>query len=65
MWLKVFGAVIALVGAFLLFDGRRLVKKYFDFGEENDATKGIKIMGFIIVVVGRHIDDYLIKKERE
>jgi len=47
MWLNVFGAVITLVGCFLLFDSRRLVKKYFNFGEENDATKGMKIIGFI------------------
>ena len=52
MWLKVFGAVIALVGSFLLFDSRRLVKKYFNFGEENDATKGMKVIGFILIIIG-------------
>ena len=52
MWLKMFGAVIALVGSFLLFDSRRLVKKYFSFGEENDATKGMKVIGFILIIIG-------------
>ena len=52
MWLNVFGAVIALVGCFLLFDSRRLVKKYFNFGEENDATKGMKVIGFILIIIG-------------
>ncbi len=52
MWLDVFGAVIVLVGCFLLFDSRRLVKKYFNFGEENDATKGMKILGFFLMVIG-------------
>jgi hypothetical protein len=52
MWLKMFGAVIALVGSFLLFDSRRLVKKYFNFGEENDATKGMKVIGFILIIIG-------------
>ncbi len=52
MWLNVLGAMIVLVGCFLLFDARRIVKKYFNFGEENDATKGLKIIGFIIAVIG-------------
>ena len=52
MWLDIFGAVIVLVGCFLLFDSRRLVKKYFNFGEENDATKGMKVIGFILIIVG-------------
>ncbi len=52
MWLKIIGAAIALVGCVMLFDGRRLVKKYFDFGEENIATKGMKIIGFMVAVIG-------------
>ena len=52
MWLDVFGAVIALVGCFLLFDSRRLVRKHFNFGEENDATKGMKVIGFILIIIG-------------
>ena len=47
-----FGTVIVLVGCFLLFDSRRLVKKYFNFGEENDATKGMKVIGFILIIIG-------------
>lgn len=52
MWLELFGSVIALVGSFLLFDSRRIVKKYFNFGEENDATKGMKVIGFILIIIG-------------
>ena len=57
MTLKIVGAVIALIGALVLFDARRLVKKYFDFGEENNATNGMKIFGFGVLVVGRHSYD--------
>ncbi len=60
MALKIVGAVIALSGALMLFDARRLVKKYFDFGEENNATNGMKIVGFLVLVVGRSVDDSLI-----
>ena len=52
MWLKLIGSILALVGMVLVFDGRRVVKKYFDFGEENLATSGMKSLGFIIAVIG-------------
>ena len=52
MWLKLIGSVIVLVGTIFIFDGRRVVKKYFNFGEENLATTGIKSLGFIIVIIG-------------
>ena len=52
MWLKFFGSVVVLVGVIFIFDGRRVVKKYFNFGEENNTTLGIKIFGFLMTVVG-------------
>lgn len=52
MWLKLIGSIIALVGVVLIFDGRRVVKKYFNYGEENLATLGMKSFGFILAVVG-------------
>ncbi len=52
MVLKIFGALLALCGAFVLFDARRLVKTYFDYGEENNATTGMKVLGFFVLAVG-------------
>lgn len=52
MWLKLIGSIIALVGVVLIFDGRRVAKKYFDYGEENIATTGVKSFGFLIAIVG-------------
>ena len=52
MVLSVIGALIVLLGLFLCLDSRRLVKKYFNFGEENNAVLGMKILGFAIVIVG-------------
>ena len=52
MGLHIFGAILALAGALILFDARRLVKKFFDFGEENNATAGMKMVGFVLLVVG-------------
>ena len=52
MWLKVFGAVIVLVGLILVFDARRIIKKNFPTANENEAVLGAKIFGVLIVVVG-------------
>ncbi len=52
MWIDLIGSIIALVGVVLIFDGRRVVKKYLNFGEENLAVQGIKTFGFLLVLVG-------------
>ena len=52
MWLRIIGAAIALVGCIFIFDGRRIVKKYFSFGDENITTRGIKIFGALMAVFG-------------
>ncbi len=46
-------AVIALAaGVKLIFDARPIVKMYFNFGEENEAVLGLKIVGFLMLIVG-------------
>ena len=57
MVIKMIGALVMLMGSLVLFDSRRLVKKYFDFGEENNATTGMKILGFVVIVAGRNLND--------
>ncbi len=64
MVIKIIGALVMLMGCFVLFDSRRLVKKYFDFGEENVAASGMKILGFVVIVAGRNLNDCAwLKKE--
>ena len=52
MLLKVIGAAIALVGCILIYDSRRIVKKSFSFGDENVTTRGLKIFGTLMALVG-------------
>ena len=52
MWGILIGAIIALLGVVLIFDARPISKKSFSFGDENEATKGLKIVGFILAVIG-------------
>ena len=52
MWSNLIGSGIVLVGVCASLDSRRLVRKYFDFGEENTAVVGLKILGIIVTLVG-------------
>ena len=36
----------------MVFDARSLTKKLFGFGDQNEATKGMKIMGFFLAIIG-------------
>ncbi len=45
--------IIALVcGVKFIFDARPIVKKYFGFGDKNDASLGLKIFGFVFCIIG-------------
>lgn len=46
------GAIIVLIGVILLYDARPLTKKYFSFGDQNEATLGIKVVGLVISLLG-------------
>ena len=44
--------VIALAGVILIYDARIITKKLFGFGDQNQAAWGLKILGFIIAILG-------------
>lgn len=50
--LEIVGLIIAALGVIMIFDARYLTKRFFGFGDQNDATLGFKILGFIIAIVG-------------
>ena len=50
--LKIIGMFLTLVGCIFIFDGRRIVKKSFAFGDENVTTRGIKIFGAFMALLG-------------
>lgn len=54
--MKIFLIIIALLvataGVVLIFDARPITKKMFSFGDQNEATLGMKIIGFILAIVG-------------
>ena len=55
MWqiiLRLVGTLIALAGVILIYDARVITKKMFNFGDQNEATSGFKILGVIISLIG-------------
>ena len=50
--LLVIGVLVALIGTIMVFDARRLTEKLFSFGDQNEGTAGMKIVGFILAMIG-------------
>lgn len=52
MWKLIIGLIIAMSGTIMIFDARFLTQKFFGFGDQNEATAGFKIIGFVIAIIG-------------
>ena len=50
--LTIIGLAIAMIGVIMIFDARLLTQKFFGFGDQNEATAGFKIIGFVIAIIG-------------
>lgn len=50
--LLIIGLLIAILGVIMIFDARMLTQKFFGFGDQNEATAGFKIIGFIVAIIG-------------
>ena len=42
---------LILIGVIYIFDARNITKKFFGFGDQNEGASGLKILGFIIVII--------------
>ncbi len=52
IWLYLLGVIVCAIGVMLIYDARPIVKKFFSFGDENEASLGLKILGFLLVIIG-------------
>ena len=50
--IKLVAVVLLLIGVILIYDARIITKNFFGFGDQNVATSGLKILGFIITIIG-------------
>lgn len=46
------GMLSLVFGVKFIYDARPIVKKYFSFGDKNEATLGLKIFGFLLIIIG-------------
>lgn len=50
--LIIIGLIIATIGVICIFDARVITKKMFDFGDQNEGSTGLKILGFLVSITG-------------
>ena len=50
--LFIIGVLLSMLGVILIYDARPITKKIFGFGDQNDATLGLKLVGFLITIIG-------------
>lgn len=43
--------IVLMIGVILIYDARTIAKKIFSFGDQNEATLTLKIIGFIMSIV--------------
>ena len=46
------GIILMVFGVKMIYDSRLIVKQYFSFGDVNEATLGLKILGFMFSIMG-------------
>lgn len=61
MVLKIVAMLIVLVGTISIFEARNISNKYFSFGDKNTGVGILKIVGFILCVLGLFIIKIVMK----
>lgn len=46
------GILLVMLGVIMIYDARRLTKKWFGFNDQNEGSKWFKIGGFILSIIG-------------
>ena len=52
IFLSVIGTFLVWSGAIFVYDARPITKSLFGFGDQNEATAGFKILGFLFIIIG-------------
>ena len=50
--LNIIGLLFLLIGVIMVYDARILTRNLFSFGDQNEASSGFKILGFILCIIG-------------
>lgn len=49
---RIIGTIIMMIGIILIYDARPITKKIFSFSDQNEAALALKILGFIMSIIG-------------
>ena len=55
MWhtiILIIGALVVLFGVVCVYDARAITNRMFGFGDQNEASLGLKMIGFIFTLIG-------------
>jgi hypothetical protein len=50
--LRIVGFLFLIAGVIMVYDARILTRNWFGFGDQNEASLGFKILGFILCIIG-------------
>ena len=50
--LRIIGLILLIGGVIACYDARILTQKWFGFGDQNEASLGFKLLGFIVCILG-------------
>ena len=51
-FINLIALIMCLAGVVMVYDARIITKRLFGFGDQNQATWGLKILGFIVAIIG-------------
>lgn len=63
--LTLLGLIFALIGVVLIYDARKITKSRFSVQDINEGTKYLKILGFILTLLGLGIMFYYLPTTME
>lgn len=52
MFLKIVGIIVIAIGVVCVYDARKLVNKFFSTSDTNTAVRIMKIVGFVVAIIG-------------
>lgn len=50
--LDLIGLIIIAVGIVCVYDARKLTKKFFSTSDVNESARTVKIVGFVVSIIG-------------
>ena len=53
--------VLVTSGVICIFDARLITKKMFSFGDQNEGSMGLKMIGFILATIGAFVFYFVVK----